>query len=228
MAIGSGDCDEAGVLFVDDEQNIPDGLRDLLRKYRQEIETVFALGAEAAALDELRYRRLSTSSSPTCACAGMNGAMLLQRVKDEYPDVIRIILSGHSDRDSIFMQQSPVAHQFLCETLRSEPPVQRHRASLPSCARLLTDDSLLKSAGHGGIEKLPSLPAVILIELTAAMARPGHLRSNDRGHHRTGSGDVGKGPSTGQLRLLRRAGQYRQHRSRSDLPRHRTGSGTWP
>jgi HD-like signal output (HDOD) protein len=153
------------ILFVDDEQNILDGLRDLLRKYRREMDIVFAQGS-AAALDELRAGPFDVIVSDM-RMPGMDGAMLLQRVKEEYPDVARIILSGHADREAIF-KAVQVSHQFLskpCDADRLYNVIER-ACQLRS---LLTDESLRKLVGN--IEKLPSLPSVYY-ELMGVMARP--------------------------------------------------------
>jgi putative nucleotidyltransferase with HDIG domain len=153
------------ILFVDDEQHILDGLEDLLRKYRHQLEMVFATsGAEA--LEELAKAPFDVIVSDM-RMSRMDGAMLLQKVKQEYPGVVRIVLSGHADRDAIFMAL-PVAHQFLakpCDTDYLKNVIEQ------ACRLrgLLHDESLRQPIG--GIEKLPSLP-VMYHQLMAAMANP--------------------------------------------------------
>lgn len=153
------------ILFVDDEPNILEGLQDLLRKYRREMEVVFATDGEAA-LAELRKRPFDAVVSDM-RMPGMDGAALLQRVKQEYPDVIRIILSGHADRNAIFMAL-PVSHQFLAKPCDAEALCDAIQRSCRLRA-LLADESLRRQIG--AIEKLPSLPRVYQ-ELMAAMSRP--------------------------------------------------------
>jgi HD-like signal output (HDOD) protein len=140
------------VLFVDDEQNILDGLQNRLRKYRREMDMVFALSADAA-LSELSKTPADVIVADM-RMPGMDGAALLERVKTDFPATIRIILSGYSDRVSTF-RALPVAHQFfskpcnvdkLCITLK-------HAFRLRT---LLGNDSMREALGR--IDRLPSLP----------------------------------------------------------------------
>ena len=127
------------ILFVDDEQQILDGLKDLLRKQRKQWSMVFALGGQAA-LDELTQRPFDVVVSDM-RMPGIDGATLLTRVKEMYPASARIILSGHADRDSI-VRALPVAHQFLnrpCDaTRRSCAWSWSARASYSACCRTRT------------------------------------------------------------------------------------------
>jgi len=152
------------ILFVDDEQNILDGLRDLLRKYRHEMEMVFAPAAQAA-LDELRNRPFDVVVSDM-RMPGMDGATFLQRVKEEYPDVIRIVLSGHAERSAIF-KALQVSHQFLSKPCDAETLCRVIERSCKLRA-VLADEALRKQIGN--LDKLPSLPRVYQ-ELMEAMSR---------------------------------------------------------
>jgi putative nucleotidyltransferase with HDIG domain len=153
------------ILFVDDEPNILEGLQDLLRKYRREMEMVFASGGEAA-LNELRSRPFDVVVSDM-RMPQMDGATFLQKVKDEYPDVIRIVLSGHAERSAVF-NALPVSHQFLSKPCDAETLCRVIERSCRLRAVLL-DESLRKQIGD--IDKLPSLPRVYQ-ELMEAMASP--------------------------------------------------------
>ena len=81
------------ILFVDDEQQILDGLKDLLRKQRKQWDMVFALGGEAA-LAELDRGPFDVVVSDM-RMPGIDGAALLQKIKEQYPTTARIILSDH-------------------------------------------------------------------------------------------------------------------------------------
>lgn len=141
------------VLFVDDEPNILDGLQNRLRKYRREMDMVFALSADAA-LNELAKTPADVIVADM-RMPGMDGAALLEKVKTEFPATIRIILSGYSDRTSTF-KALPVAHQFfskpcnvdkLCNTLKRACQLRT----------LLANDSMREALGR--IDRLPSLPS---------------------------------------------------------------------
>lgn len=98
------------ILFVDDEPRILEGLRDLLRRNRKRWEMSFALGAEAA-LAELAHGHFDVVVTDM-RMPYMDGALLLARVKESQPSAVRIILSGHAEREAA-IRAVPVAHQFL-------------------------------------------------------------------------------------------------------------------
>jgi len=152
------------ILFVDDEVAVLDGLRDRLRKHRREWEMVFALGGQAA-LAECGRGAFDVVVSDM-RMPGMDGAALLGRIKDVYPKTVRIVLSGHAEREAV-MRALPVAHQYISkpcdsETLRS--------VLLRACAlqTLMSDESLRSIIGR--VERLPSVSRVY-IDLTEVLAR---------------------------------------------------------
>ena len=153
------------ILFVDDERNILQGLQDLLRKQRKEWDMAFALGSQAA-LDQLAQAPFDVIVSDM-RMPGMDGAELLARVKEQYPSVARIVLSGHADRDAI-VRALPVAHQYLskpcsAETLRST--IER----VWGLHALLADPTIRELVGK--MDKIPSPPAIYW-ELTRAASNP--------------------------------------------------------
>ncbi len=153
------------ILFVDDERDILQGLQDLLRKQRKQWDMSFALGGTAA-LDELARAPFDVVVTDM-RMPGMDGAELLARVKDQYPSVARIVLSGHADRDAI-VRALPVAHQYLskpcsAETLRST--IER----VWNLHALLADPITRELVGK--MDKIPSPPAIYW-ELTRAAAKP--------------------------------------------------------
>jgi putative nucleotidyltransferase with HDIG domain len=100
------------ILFVDDEPQLLEGLRDLLRKQRREWTMVFALGAEAA-LAELAAATFDFVVSDM-RMAGGDGATLLGQVRERYPSVVRMVLSGQTSTESA-LRAVPVAHRFLAK-----------------------------------------------------------------------------------------------------------------
>jgi putative nucleotidyltransferase with HDIG domain len=150
------------ILFVDDEQSLLDGLRDILRKQRHEWDMVFARGGEAA-LDELSKCAFDVVVSDM-RMPGMDGATLLREVQKTYPRTARIVLSGHADRDAV-MRTVPVAHQYLSKP--SDAGVLR--TVIEDACRLqgLLDDDVIQVVACG-LDKLPSAPRCFL-ELTEAM-----------------------------------------------------------
>jgi response regulator RpfG family c-di-GMP phosphodiesterase len=88
---------EHTVLFVDDEENILRSLKRLLRKegYRILTATCGADGLEM--LKEHDVHLVVTDQR----MPGMSGTEFLAKVKENYPEVIRIVLSGYTEVDSI-------------------------------------------------------------------------------------------------------------------------------
>lgn len=108
------------LLFVDDEAAVLDGIRNALRRERKRWNMVFAVGPEAA-LAELGSTEFEVVVSDM-RMPGMDGAALLERVRDLQPTALRFVLSGHADRGDVTRANS-VAHHFLSKPC--EPVVLR-------------------------------------------------------------------------------------------------------
>ncbi len=142
------------IIFVDDEQKILDGLRRLLRSQRKEWDMVFvSSGTEALArLQQECFDVIVTDMR----MPEMDGFTLLTRVRETWPQMIRIILTGHTELESM-LKIFPVAHQFLhkpCE-------VDDLKSAIERSFRLksyLSNDELRRIIG--GIDSLPVLPEV--------------------------------------------------------------------
>ena len=96
------------ILFVDDKKLVLDGLRRLLRSKRREWDMTFVDSGEAA-LDTLAASPFQIIVSDV-RMPGMDGLQLLERVKALYPDMTRIVLSGHTDQAAV-MRLAGIAHQ---------------------------------------------------------------------------------------------------------------------
>lgn len=98
------------ILFVDDEANVLHGLRDALRKARRKWDMAFASGGKEA----LEY--LATNPCDIIVSdmrmPGMDGAELLEHVRQDHPHMTRLVLSGHSEREQL-RRAAAVAHQYL-------------------------------------------------------------------------------------------------------------------
>lgn len=144
------------ILFVDDEPILLDGLRRSLRSMRNEWTMTFAGGGEEAlkALEQTPFDVVvSDMRMPK-----MDGAQLLNEVQRRYPHIVRIILSGHSDKEMIF-HSIRATHQFLakpCEPEQLKATIQR------ACALqdVLKNEDL--RALVTGMPAIPSLPAILL------------------------------------------------------------------
>jgi len=85
------------ILCVDDEKNVLHSLKRLLRKEGYRLLVALS-GAEG--LDVLRKSEVHLVMCDQ-RMSGMTGTEFLARVKDEYPDVLRVILTGYTEVDAI-------------------------------------------------------------------------------------------------------------------------------
>ena len=144
------------ILFVDDEQRVLDGLRRSLRRYRSRWDTSFANGGEAAQQEFAKAPFdivVSDMQMP-----GMDGYTLLSYIREEFPDTVRIILSGQTDQAAALKSVS-VSHQFLAKPCEGE---QLREVLDRACAvRDLCSSSHLRAA-ISRLGKLPSSPRIFL------------------------------------------------------------------
>jgi HD-like signal output (HDOD) protein/CheY-like chemotaxis protein len=98
------------ILFVDDEENVLNGIRRMLRSSRDEWEMEFAASGEAA-LQVCSERAFDVVVSDL-RMPGMDGAQLLSEIRDLYPGTARIVLSGYSDA-ALAAKAVPVAYRVL-------------------------------------------------------------------------------------------------------------------
>jgi HD-like signal output (HDOD) protein len=153
------------ILFVDDEPKILDGLRRLFRPQRFEWDMAFAEGGEAALalLDQSPFDVIVSDMK----MAAMDGATLLERVRERHPRVVRIVLSGYTELEEAF-RAAKVAHQFLLKPCDADMlRIAIERAC--SLQAILSSETLAGMVGALG--KLPSAPQVYT-DLTQALADP--------------------------------------------------------
>lgn len=154
------------ILFVDDEPNILDGLRRMLRSLRNEYDMHFASGGrEALALMEEERVDVVVSDM---RMPGMDGAELLETIQKKYPHAIRIMLTGQADESSI-MRTVGVVHQFLAKPC--DPEKLKIILTRTSALQDMLSDGALKDL-ISQLGKLPSLPSTYA-KLQKAIATPG-------------------------------------------------------
>jgi len=142
------------ILFVDDDDRILKGIKRMLWHTDYPWKAVFAnSGAEALQmLDQDTYDVIVSDMR----MPNMDGASLLAEVRDKYPEVIRIILSGYSEEEAVLRTVGP-AHQFLAKPCNSEQLIETINASL-NLHQLLKKEEFRKLVG--GMKNLPSPPDV--------------------------------------------------------------------
>ncbi len=144
------------ILFVDDEPILLDGLKRSLRSMRNEWSMTFA-GSGEEALKVLEQTPFDVVVSDM-RMPKMDGAQLLDEVQRRYPHIVRIVLSGYSDKAMLF-HSIRATHQFLakpCEPEQLKTTIQR------ACALkdVLRSDTL--RAMVSGMPAIPSLPEILL------------------------------------------------------------------
>lgn len=154
------------VLFVDDEQEVLEGLRNLLRRNRHEWDMVFALGGYEA-LAELSRGTVDVVVTDM-RMPGMDGAQLLAQVKTVSPSTARLVLSGHAEKEAI-LRALPVAHQFLSKPCGGGTLLAALRRTC-EVQTALDHDGLRRVVG--GLGALPSPPRIYEL-LTEVANRPG-------------------------------------------------------
>jgi HD-like signal output (HDOD) protein len=153
------------ILFVDDEPNVLQGLHRMLHPMRQAWDMAFAESAEAA-LALLAQAPFDVVVSDM-RMPKMDGAQLLAEIRQRYPRVVRIILSGHSDQGMV-LRSVGAAHQYLAKPCDAEM-VKATVARACALQNLVADAALQQLVT--GMEKLPSLP-MLYLEVTKIIASP--------------------------------------------------------
>ena len=98
------------ILFVDDDQLVLDGLKRMLRPLQADCQFSFA-GSASEALILLETVSYDIVATDMCM-PQMNGMTLLELIKNKFPDVIRIMMTGQSDYE-IYRNGMDVSQYFL-------------------------------------------------------------------------------------------------------------------
>jgi putative nucleotidyltransferase with HDIG domain len=117
-----------------------------------------------AALDKLAERPFDVIVSDM-RMPGMNGAELLKEVKNRFPAMVRIVLSGHADKELV-SQCVGVAHQYISKPCDPEQLKTMIRNACLLSGRLV-DEEVRRVIG--AIDRLPTIPELYM-ELKAALA----------------------------------------------------------
>ena len=153
------------ILFVDDERKILDGIRRKLHTMRKEWDMAFAIGGYEAKkmMMESKFDVIVTDMR----MPGTSGQDLLNIVRDKYPEMIRLVLSGYSDQE-VIMQTTKTAHQYLSKPCNVDDIKAAIQRSL-SLRKLLREPRLTRLATQ--LKTIPSLP-VIYNEIMTRLQNP--------------------------------------------------------
>ena len=148
------------IMFVDDELNILQGLRRQLRSLRGEWDMHFIDNGHQA-LKELESQHFDVIVSDM-RMPEMDGAELLSRIKNLYPHMVRLVLSGYSDHD-MTLRAAESAHRYISKPCDSEELRSTVIKTL-AVQRSLHCQEMIELVTQ--IDSLPSPPALYQ-ELTA-------------------------------------------------------------
>lgn len=153
------------IVFVDDEPNILDGLRRMLRSLRTEYDMYFA-GSGREALELMAQDRFDVVISDM-RMPGMDGAQLLETIQKHHPHTIRIMLTGQADEASV-LRTVGVVHQFLAKPC--DPEMLKAILMQTSALQDILSDGRMKDL-ISQVGTLPSLPTMYA-KLQKAIAAP--------------------------------------------------------
>ncbi|MCP4747702.1 MAG: response regulator [Desulfobacteraceae bacterium] len=144
------------ILFVDEEEFIQKALARRFRKMRNEWDIKFASSPIEAA------RALANESVDVIITETVfsehSGLDLLKAVQQKLPQIVRIILSGYSDRD-VILKSVDLAHQYLAKPC-DDNALQETIIRAFMMQELLNQKALKNAISQ--IDSLPSLPSLYM------------------------------------------------------------------
>lgn len=152
------------ILFVDDEPMLLQGLQRLLRPFRTEWDMSFVESGQAA-LERMAEHPFDVIVTDM-RMPGMNGAELLKEVRARYPAMVRIVLSGHADKELV-AQCVGTAHQYISKPCDPDQLKAMIRNACILSGRLV-DEEVRRVIG--AIDRLPVIPEIYL-ELKEALSQ---------------------------------------------------------
>lgn len=155
------------VLFVDDEPRVLDGIKRMLRSMRSEWNIRFASGAEEA-LKILQEHKTDIIVSDM-RMPDVDGAELLTQVREQFPDIARLILSGYAEEE-LTLKAVNVAHQYLAKPCDPEILISTIQNTL--CVREALHSERLRTLIMR-LDTIPS-PPQIYQKLMAQLNEPDH------------------------------------------------------
>jgi HD-like signal output (HDOD) protein len=153
------------IIFVDDETLVLQGLRRMLRKMSSHWEMVFAEDGKHA-LEEMAKEPFDVIVSDM-RMPDMNGAQLLQKVMELYPQTIRFILSGHADQLMV-LNCLDSTHQYIAKPCDPKT-LQEKIIRATSHEEFMANKGLKNLVSQLG--ELPTLPSLYR-EIVQALKEP--------------------------------------------------------
>ncbi len=170
------------IIFVDDDVNVGQGMKRMLRPMRKQWDMVFATSGDEAL--ELMAREepfdivISDMKMP-----GMHGSEFLAAVLEKYPETIRFALSGSPGSGAV-VQTATIVHQFLVKPF--DPQLLMQLILRAFALRDQLEKSGIKQLllEMGGVPSVPALYREILREMQTekpSVARVAAIIEKDAG-----------------------------------------------
>lgn len=144
------------ILFVDDEKSVLEGIENRLRRYRKRWDMDFSTGG-VEALTMMRAHPFDAIVSDM-RMPGMDGAELLGKIRDEFAETLRIVLTGQTAKEQI-LRSIAVAHRVLnkpCDAVLLEAAI----ADATEMQSLINNKAVKSLIDN--IKDLPALPKLHL------------------------------------------------------------------
>lgn len=146
------------ILFVDDEPNLLQGIE---RKFRKQFDIRTACGAEAG-LSMLAAKGPFAVVVSDLRMPVMDGTRFLGCVRRQYPDTVRVMLTGQADLGSaIAAVNEGNIFQFLCKPCQAPMLTRALESALEQHRLITTERELLEQTLHGSIEVMSEILSLV-------------------------------------------------------------------
>jgi DNA-binding response OmpR family regulator len=161
------------ILLVDDEANIRKGLQAILQKDGHEVRTAATAKAALSLLTEFE----AETAVLDIRMPGMQGSELLGALKQRWPYMAVIMLTGHGSLHTAITAVKGGAFDYLLKPAQPDDLRQVVAQALIECRRRREQAALLTNL-QSGLQRLQTLPATSPLDLPAATTNS-RLQIND-------------------------------------------------
>lgn len=142
------------ILFVDDDLRVTSALENALWKRRGQWKMTFC-NSGYKALEVIQGERVDLVVADM-RMPGMDGPELLQKIQDGWPEIVRVVLSAHTEFEAA-LNAVPIAHQFVTKPAEASELIAVIQRGL--CIRDLLAETKLEGL-LSQVSSLPPLPSV--------------------------------------------------------------------
>ena len=142
------------ILLVDDEANIRKGLQAILQKDGHEVRTAATAQAALSLLSNFE----AETAVLDIRMPGMQGSELLSALKQRWPHIAVIMLTGHGSMDTAITAVKEGAFDYLLKPARPDDLRQVVAQALAASRRQREQATLLTNL-QSGLQRLQTLPA---------------------------------------------------------------------